>query len=301
MLTYKQVFIQKIRYLYYKYLLTVMDDKKYKNWCAKKNNHKVLDLENPKTFDEKIWCLNLLDNENLDLKTKCTDKVLVRDYIRECGFNNILNEVYGVYDSFDEIDFTAIPSEAFFKCNHISGGGIIYNKEQTNLKTMKRYFDLVLKENYYYFSRERNYKNIKPKIICEKVIRDKNNQLPLDYKFMCFNGKPMYLFLDIGCCDISGSHKNDYLRNIYDMNFNPTSYRETRDSDFTLIKKPDNWDEMMNIAEKLCKPFKHCRIDLYNVDSEKIIFGEITFYHGGALNNFSPEEWDLYLGNLIEI
>ena len=136
MLTYKQVFIQKIRYLYYKYLLTVMDDKKYKNWCAKKNNHKVLDLENPKTFDEKIWCLNLLDNENLDLKTKCTDKVLVRDYIRECGFNNILNEVYGVYDSFDEIDFTAIPSEAFFKCNHISGGGIIYNKEQTNLKTM---------------------------------------------------------------------------------------------------------------------------------------------------------------------
>lgn len=301
MFTKKQIILRKIRYFYYRYILIIMNDKKYKNWRAKKINHKKLDLDNPKTFDEKIWSLNLYDYTNLDLKTKCTDKVAVRDYVKECGLEYILNEVYGVYNNFDEIDFSTLPKEAFFKCNHISGGGIIYQKDKTNIQNMRIYFDLFLKENYYYFSRERNYKNIKPKILCEKVIRDKNNELPTDFKFMCFNGKPMYLFLDMGCCDKSGSHKDDYLRNIYDMNFNPTPYRETRDSDFSLAKKPKNWEEMIKIVTKLCEPFKHCRVDLYNIDDEKIIFGEITFYHGGALNNFSPEDWDLYLGSLITI
>lgn len=296
----KEILREKVRYFYYRHILTIMNDKTFKNWRAKKKNHNKLDLDNPKTFDEKIWMLNL-EEENLKLKTQCTDKIEVHNYINECGLGYILNEVYGVFNSFNEIDFNKIPEEAFFKCNHISGGGIIYRQGITNLQTMNNYFSQILKENYYYFSREKNYKNIRPRILCEKVIRDSNNQLPLDYKFMCFNGKPMYLFLDMGCCDKTGFHKDDYLRNIYDMDFKPTPFKESRDSDFSLVDKPDNWDEMVKIVEKICKPFKHCRVDLYNVDNKKIIFGEITFYHGGALNNFSPKEWDIYLGSLISL
>lgn len=296
----KEIIREKVRYFYYKNLLTIMDDKKFKDWRAKKSNHKLLNLEDPKSFDEKIWLLNLSE-ENLELKTKCTDKVEVHNYIKDCGLDYILNDVYGAFNSFDDIDFNKIPNEAFFKCNHISGGGIIYRKGETDLKIMRNYFNQILKENYYYFSREKNYKNIQPKILCEKVIRDSNNQLPLDFKFFCFNGKPTYLFLDMGCCADSGAHKNDYLRNIYDMEFNPTPFKESRESDYSLMEKPENWDEMVKVVEKICKPFKHCRVDLYNVDGKKIIFGEITFCHGGALNNFYPEDWDLYLGSLISI
>ena len=158
----------------------------------------------------------------------------------------------------------------------------------------------ALKQNPYWYSREWNYKNIRRRIMVEKIIRDKNGKLPIDYKFMCFDGEPKLLFLDIGLIDENNIYNHNYPRNIYDMDFNLMPFKETRDNYLGEVNKPQNWERMIEVARKLSEPFPFCRVDLYNLDGN-IYFGEITFYHGGGCNNIQPEEWDLRLGSWIDI
>lgn len=266
----------------------------------KKSVGKELNIIDPKTFDEKLWYLKLHNRD--PLLTKCSDKFEVRKYVENCGYANILNELYGVYDNAKEIDFEKIEEPVFFKCNHCSGANIIYYPDEPfdKIDFIKR-FNFLLKQNYYWKSREWNYKNIKTKIIAEKVLRDKNGNLPKDYKFLCFSGEPKLLFLDIEVCREDGKHSSINYRNVYDMDFNPVDMIETREhKDIDKIKKPDNFEKMVEIARTLSEPFRHCRVDLYNVDG-KIYFGEITFYHGGGCNYIEPEEWDYRLGEWIDI
>jgi len=259
-----------------------------------------LNLDDPKTFDEKLWYLKLHNRD--PLLTVCSDKYRVREYVEQCGLGHILNELYGVYDDAREIDFNTLPSPCFLKCNHTSGYNIIFDRTKPfNKQSFIRMFNFMLKQNYYWNSREWNYKNIKPRIIAEKILRDRNGNLPMDYKFLCFDGQPRLLFLDIDVCTNEGFHSRVNYRNIYDMEFNPVDMTETREhKNLDSIQKPENFDKMVEYAAILSKPFPHCRVDLYNVEG-KIYFGEITFYHGGGCNNIQPPEWDLRIGSWIDI
>lgn len=275
-------------------------DEKFAKRKYRKEIGKSLDVENPKTFDEKLWYLKLHNRD--PLLTTCSDKFEVRKYVEECGFEDILNELYAVYDNAKEIDFKAFKQPVFFKCNHCSGANVIYYPDKPFDKSdfIKR-FNFILKQNYCWKSREWNYKNIKTKILAEKVLRDKNGNLPKDYKFLCFSGEPKILFLDLEVCNEDGCHSSVNYRNVYDMNFDPIDMTETREhKDIDTIQKPENFEYMVEIARKLSAPFRHCRVDLYNVDG-KIYFGEITFYHGGGCNNIEPKEWDYQLGDWIDI
>ena len=261
--------------------------------------HKYLDLKNPKTFDEKLWWLKL--NYFNPLMTKCTDKYGVRDYVKSCGLEDILNDCYGKFDSVEEIDVKKMPDEFFLKCNHLSGGNIICHKNDFDKKKLKKIFSHYLKSNFYYTGFERNYKDIKPAIIAERVLRMKDNSTLLDYKFMCFEGVPKLLFLDIGVANADGTHAEEYYRNIYDMSFKPVDIKETREHyDYTKIAKPENFDYMVECARILSKPFPHCRVDLYNVDG-KVYFGEITFFHGSGYNDIQPYSADLMMGSWIPL
>ena len=266
----------------------------------KKSTGKELNITNPKTFDEKLWYLKLHNRD--PLLTKCSDKFEVRKYVEDCGYADILNDLYGVYDNAKDIDFENIKEPIFFKCNHCSGANIIYypNQPFDKVDFIKK-FNFVLKQNYYWKSREWNYKNIKTKIVAEKVLRDKNGNLPKDYKFLCFSGEPKVLFLDMDVCNEDGHHSCINYRNVYDMDFKPIDMIETREhKDIDIIEKPRNFEKMVEIARKLSTPFRHCRVDLYNIEGE-IYFGEITFYHGGGCNSIEPEEWDYQLGEWIDI
>lgn len=261
--------------------------------------HKYLDLKDPKTYDERLWWLKL--NYFDPLMTKCTDKYAVRDYVKECGLGDILNECYGKFDCIDDINIDQMPEEFFLKCNHLSGGNIICKKKDFDKKKLKNVFSHFLKSNFYYTGFEKNYKDIKPAIIAEKVLRMKDGSQLLDYKFMCFEGQPKLLFLDIGVANADGTHAEEYYRNIYDMTFKPLDIKETRNHyDYDKIKKPDNFEYMINCARILSKPFPHCRVDLYNVDG-KVFFGEITFYHGSGYNDFTPHSADLEIGSWIPL
>lgn len=274
-------------------------DAEFAEHLYKKFRGKGLNLESPETYDEKLWYLNL-KQEELELKKKCTDKVTVREYVEQCGLKDILNEVYGVYDSFEEIPFTELPETVFLKCAHRSGANALYKKGEFDYQYHKNSFDYWMKKDYYKVNRERNYKGLKPHIICEKVLRDEKGKLPLDYKFFCFHGTVRFLTLEIGCASETGAHSEEYFRNVYDCDFNLLPVRETREIYLGEIKKPQNFDMMLNYAEILSAPFRHCRVDLYNI-AGKIYFGEITFYHGAGCNHFIPESWERKIGDWIDI
>lgn len=268
--------------------------------CYKEHTGQDLNLTDPQTFDDKVWYLKLHNRD--PLLTICSDKYRVREYVEQCGLGHILNELYGVYDDAREIDFDKIQSPCFLKCNHTSGTNIIFDQEKPfDQKRFIRRFNFMLKQNYYWASREWNYKDIQPKIIAEKVLRDKDGKLPLDYKFMCFHGEPKIMYLSANTCSEAGSHSPDQCLNYYDMDFHqlPITGAGMKNIEGT-IEKVDTFETMKEYAAILSKPFSFCRVDFYSVDG-KIYFGEITFYPTGGCQNLQPPEWSMRVGSWIDL
>lgn len=251
-----------------------------------------LNLDAPKTFNEKLQWLKV--NYRDPIMTECADKVAVRDRITKEIGEGYLIDVYGVYNSVEEIDVSKLPKEFVLKPNHSSGRVIICKDK--NAENWKENFKLLkkwVKENYYYQNGEWVYKDIKPKIICEKLLDDNI----IDYKFYCFNGRPEFLYLSQG---LGESHKTARM-NFIDLKWNKTQYQRTDFDEFILLpKKPENFNQMIMISQLLSKRFPFVRVDLFEVEG-KIFFSELTFFPGNGMMPFEPIEWDRKLGDMLDL
>lgn len=245
---------------------------------------KAGNFKEPKTFNEHLCALKLRDEElNYD---KFTDKHEARSYVSEIVGTETLNEVYGVYKSFDEIDFERLPQKFALKGTHGSGFNIIVKDKNTFDKVKaKEKFDKWLKVNYYYIDREKNYKNILPRITAEKFLQPTNGLF--EYKIFCVKGKPIFIQYNF-------ENENRRCSNIYDLQWAkiPVTYGYKANDDF---EKPKSFELALETAKKLSAPFEFVRVDLYNAD-EKIIFSELTFHSGGGYLPFKPDYFDLQFG-----
>ena len=254
-----------------------------------------LNLENPKTFNEKLQWLKLYYHD--PLITKCADKYLVREYIKETIGEEYLIPLIGVWDRVEDIDFDKLPNQFVLKVNWGSGQNIIVkDKSQLDIEEAKnklRYW-MQPTSNHYYYSYEWCYKNIEPKIMCEEYIEQMDGNL-LDYKIFCFNGEPKYIQVDI---DRFTNHK----RCFYDSTWKKQNFKTH--SLYPLyhyeIDKPSNLNKMLDFCKILSKNFNHVRVDFYTID-EILYFGELTFYHGNGMEEFSIKEWDYKFGELLEL
>lgn len=262
-----------------------------KKWY-KKRTGKILNLNNPKTFNEKIQWLKLYDNS--PLKTKLADKYLVREWIKEEIGEEYLIPLLGVWDNFDDIDFDKLPESFVLKANHGCAWNIIVKDKTKFDKTKaKKKFDKWMKRNYAYKAGlELQYKDITPKIIAEKYIVDSKGELN-DYKTLCFNGEPKFIWIDCG------RFKNR-TENIYDTKWNLQPFLMTYPNSKEPIPAPQNLDKMIELAGKLSKQFALVRVDFYNVDG-KIYFGEMTFTSASGVDKFIPGEYDLKLGEMLSL
>ena len=278
-----------------------------------------LDLENPQTFNQKLQWLKLHDRK--PIYTTMVDKYEVKKFIAEKIGEKYVIPNLGVWNSFDEIDFDALPNQFVLKCTHDSGGLVVVrDKSKLDKEAARRKIEKSLSRNYYLKGREWPYKNVTPRIIAEQYISDekkvidKNKDAPitcddlqalvglLDYKILCFNGKVQAFFLDIGVIGDGDGHADEYYRNVYDRNGNLLPVLETRDNYPREIILPDNLDEMIGIAETISAGMTHLRVDLYRLSNGELKVGELTFYHGSGMSNtFIPKEWDKTFGDWIEL
>lgn len=252
-----------------------------------------LDLDNPKTFNEKIQWLKLYDST--PLKTKLADKYLVREWIAEQIGEQYLIPLLGVWDNFDEIDFDQLPDQFVLKTNHGSGGNIIVpDKSEFKYAIAKQRFDNWMKQNYaFYWGFELHYMNISPKIIAEKYMAGLDGDI-YDYRFFCFNGVPKYVWVDIG------SGTSHHKRSIFDMNWELQEYLVNYPALDPIPEKPENFDEMVSISTKLCKEFAFVRIDLYSLKS-KTYFGEMTFTPQSGTGRWESEKHNRLYGDMLQL
>ena len=271
-----------------------MDDEEYLKMLYKFRVGKKLDLQNPKSFNEKIQWLKIYDRN--PLYTKLVDKFEVKEYIKEKVGEEYLIPILGVYDKFEDIDFDKLPNKFVIKCTHDSGGLVIVkNKEKLNYRKAKKKINKSLKRNYYWNTREWPYKDIKPRIIIEKYMEDEKCHELVDYKAMCFNGKVKMFFT---CTE---RFSKDGLKvTFFDMDWNKMPFERKYKSSTNKIDKPVNFEKMVELSEKLSKDMKFVRVDWYEING-KLYFGELTFYPGSGCEKFYPEEWDYKLGKMIEL
>lgn len=272
-----------------------LDDKTYLKLKFKYTMNKKLNLENPETFSEKLQWLKL--NDRKDIYTTIVDKQEVKKYIADYIGEEYIIPTLGVYNNFDDIDFDKLPDQFVIKCTHDSGGIVICkDKKQLDMKAARKKINKSLKRKYYYLGREWPYKNVKPRIIVEKYMKEAESQELNDYKFMCFHGKVKYIL----CCTDRQSSEGLKLT-FFDHNWNQMPFGRVNQSIAKkTVKKPYNLKKMIELAEKLSKDFPFIRVDFYE-SNKKIYFGELTFYPGSGFKKFTPEEWDYKLGNLINL
>lgn len=260
---------------------------------------KRLNLKNPQTLDEKIQYLKFHDYYKNPLVTQCADKYAVRDYVKQCGCEEILNELYYAWDSVDEIEWDKLPNQFVIKWNFGCGENLIcFDKSKLDIADAKKKLNDWYKEHdtFYLTYAEMQYRGIPPKLICEKLIETEDGGLPVDYKLYCFKGYADCVLVCTG--RQNDGHGTKYY--FFDKEWNLKRYNKTgknAPANFTL-PKPDGIEKVFEYAEKLTKPFPFVRADFY-LEKGKVTFGELTFTPCGGYDVNRLPETQLLFGNMV--
>lgn len=265
-----------------------------------------IDWKNPKTFSEKIQWLKIYNRK--PEYTMMVDKYAVKQYVADSIGEKYIIPTLGVWENFDDIDFSTLPRQFVLKTTHGGGGGgvvICRDKSSFDKVQAKNFIKRSMKGDIYKSLREWPYKKVPKRIIAEKFMTSEKDSMSADlsdYKFFCFNGEPKY------CQVIRDRHSKETI-DFYDKNWNHQEFvglNPVSRDDFTFVAHngvtpvvcPKNLEEMMGICRILAKGISFLRVDLYVID-EKIYFGELTFYPASGFGAFSPKDWNSRFGELI--
>lgn len=271
----------------------IKDDAFYLKVLFLLDRHRVLHLDNPVRFNEKLQWLKIHVHD--DSRTPLVDKYECKKYIAEKIGEEYVIPTLGVWNNFNEIDFSQLPDKFVLKCTHDSGGLVICSdKCKFDIEKARKKINKSMKKRYFYSFREYEYKNVKPRIIAEKYMVDETGWQLKDYKIFCFNGEPKFVEVDY---DRYVGHK----LNVYDLDWNYVDFYMTSHNDPNVnIPRPERLEDMLNIARKLSENAIFVRVDFYSIN-EKIYIGELTYYPGGGCIDFHPDEYDIKLGNMLKL
>ena len=252
-------------------------------------------LNNPRTYNEKLQWLKL--NYKRDDYAMMVDKVTAKEYVASIIGEKYIIKTLGVWDSVNDIDWDSLPNQFVIKVTSDSGG-IVVCKEKTAFD-----IDLAITKlqkgwgkNYYLYNKEYPYRDLRPRIIAEEYIEDESGFELKDYKFFCFDGIPKYLFVASDRQKSNEETKFDF----FDLEWNHLPVINGHPNSSVELKKPVNFDEMIQVATRLSQGMPHVRVDLYN-NNGNIYFGELTFFHWSGMIAYQPEEWDYKFGEYINL
>ena len=275
--------------------LIPISDEAYLKMLYKERMGKKINLKNPQTFNEKLNWLKLHDRK--DIYTTMVDKLEAKQYVAKLIGNNYIIPTIGVWDKFEDIDFEGLPDKFVLKCTHDSGGlAICRDKKTFNKEAARAKINKSLKHNFYYSTREWPYKNVKPRIIAEEYLENIKDKGLIDYKFFCFNGIPKFIYISEGL----ENHATASI-SFLDMDFKRTNFKRKDYKEYeNLPDKPKNFEKMKELAMVLSQNVAFLRVDFYEVN-DKIFFSELTFYPCSGFIPLEPEEYDLIIGNMLEL
>ncbi len=281
-------------------MLPFLTDENYLKIFFKSRLGYKLNLKEPRTFNEKLQWLKLHDKnpKYIRLADKAEVKQIVADMIGE----QYVIPTYGVWDKFDDIDFSVLPDKFVLKCTHDSGSVVVVSdKRNFDRLAAKRKISSRLRKNYFYLGREWPYKHIRPRIIAEKYLEDSSQKSALetdsltDYKIMCFHGTARMSFV---CTE---RFSPDGLKvTFYDREWNVLPFERHYKKSMNPMPKPESYEQMIRMAEKLSSGIPFARIDFYE-SAGRPYFGEITLYPGTGVEEFTPRKWDFRLGQWIDL
>ena len=276
-------------------LVKAISKKGYISYQYRYITHHKLDWKKLSRYTEKLQYLRLYVYPKDPLVSKCAGRVGVREYVKEKGYENLLIKTYGVFDRFDDIDFSILPNAFALKCTHGSQMNYIcFNKSKLDIVSLKKKFDKWLNTNYGKKTVELHYSPIKPQIIVEELMLE-NGKLPTEYKLHVFNGKAKSLY-------VVTSRGIDIRYNNYYIDWTPfdgSQFNGWKKTDKPL-KKPDNFDELIKISEDLASPFPFVRVDLYDINGT-IYFSELTFTPAKGTLILDDDKCDFEMGEWLDI
>lgn len=259
-------------------------------------------LRNPQDLNEKILWMTL--HTDTTEWSRLADKHEVREYVKECGLEETLVKQYGLYNSMKEVDFNKLPNAFVLKPTHGSGDVVVVrDKSKANLEEIRGKIQKELDEYICTSAAELHYTRIPHRVVAEELlindsVSEKYSATLIDYKIWCFNGEAQFVWV---CMNRFVRNKDGAEVMTYDRDWHahPEYCRVT--PDFSLadpMPKPANYDNMLEVAEKLAAKFPIVRVDLYNLNG-KIYFGEMTFTSYGAIMDFYSDEFLQKAGSMI--
>lgn len=254
-----------------------------------------LNLKNPITIQDKIGYIKAIAVNKL--KTQCTDKLQLSNYcIKKLGYDLCIPKIV-VYDKISDINIKTLPNSFVLKANHGCGYNLIVrDKTQFSTEQLQKYAKKWITENYAFRGYELQYYNIKPHVFVEQYMTDGNSDLT-DYKFLCFNGIPVF------CEIINDRHILSKKRlNYYDMDFNFIDMSKVNfpNNKNLLDAKPKNWLKMIQYAKILSNDFDFVRVDFYEINNT-VYLGELTFTPGNANFKYKNPQHSIMLGNMLKL
>ena len=277
-------------YLVRNVMAPIIPDRLYVKIMGRINLGYWMDLDNPKTFNEKMNWLKLHDH-NPHYST-LVDKVKVKKVVASLIGDEYVVPIIKVWDKVEDIDFTELPERCILKTNQDSGGAVKFYQGMDTTDVFKNLNGRMHLFNYYYFSREWPYRGVEKKVFAEQMLGNlKEGEVLDDYKFWCFNGKPQIMY--VTC------KSDSFFENFYDLDFNPLDINHDCPRRVPEFDKPKDFEKMIELATILSTGIPFVRIDFFYVDG-KIYFGEYTFFDWGGLRPFSGD-WDMKLGNYLSL
>ena len=285
----------KVRfYLYRKLLNKFVGDQEYLEFYYAAAFGQKMDFNNPITYNQKLQWLKLFYH-NPDL-IKLVDKIEVKSYVADKIGRQYIVPTIGVYDRVEDIDFDKLPKQFVLKCNHDSGSVCICrDRKEFCIEKVIDKLSKRLRQNPYWDNREWPYKNVKPRILCEEYIGISGQRGLTDYKFMCFNGEPKCVFTVT-----NRFAKEDIYVDFFDLKWDHMPFERHYHNNPVIIPPPENLGLMIDLSRKLSTGLPHVRVDFYEANG-KVYFGELTFFPGSGVEEFTPESYDELFGSWLKL
>ena len=251
------------------------------------------DLSNPKDLSEKILWLTL--NRMTPLHGMCTDKIGVRRFVAERVGTEVLIPLLQVIDNVEDVRPDRIDAETFvIKASHDNGSTFIcHDRREFRWDCVRSALKQRLRKNFYKRARERQYRNIVPRILVEQLIENSDGSKPMEYKVLCIAGKPVLIQVNMR----SGQSLEQAF---FDLEWNRLHISRQAPVYRDPIRRPERLSDILSIAAKLAREFEFVRVDLYESDGH-LWFGETTFTPAAGLVRFSPPEFERHLGDMLAL